>query len=415
MQRVGGGLSDGERGDGRLRGGLAGCGFGGNKHGQVDVFGVGGLGGKFLNDNGGAEDGLESAFFQLRRQRAGAVERSGEPNGGGGGGGALLPGPRLGEDVFGGGFSALFGVGLRRFGFGVEDGAIGREKRANVDFVVFHNCVGAERGVAVAADFCAKSAFGQGADADGGVVDWGGQGGVFGGGALHCEDSLSDGRNKKVCGEDLGDFLLHTHSAESGGCQNEGVALSGLHFCEAGLQISPDGCDFQARKMAGYQRGAAGAGSADNGAVREVPQGEVLAGDDGVAGVFGKSDGGQEERRGGGGGHVFEGVDGEMCAVCEEFGLERLDKEFFSADVGEGSVGDLVAAGGDAEDVCLNRGAEAGEGVGNRLRLRQGKGAFAGDDTKAHEMSCGGEKGIIPFFGENYVFFAALGRSGESV
>ena len=193
--------------------------------------------------------------------------------------------------------------------------------------------------------------------------------------------------------------------------------MSGLHFCEAGLQISPDGGDIQAGKMAGYQRGAAGAGSADNGAVREVLQGEVLAGDDGVAGVFGKSDGGQDERRGGGGGHVFEGVDGEMCAVCEEFGLERLDKEFFSADVGEGSVGDLVAAGGDADDVRLNRVAEAGEGVGNRLRLRQGKGAFAGDDTKAHKMSCGGKRKLY-HFSAKIMFFSrrweGLGRVSDA-
>ena len=321
-QRVGGGLSDGERGEGRLRGRLAGCGFGGNKDRQVDVVGAGGLGGEFLNDNGGAEDGLESAFFQLRRERAGAVERAGEPNGGGGGWRHCLPGSRLIEDIFGGGYSALFGFGLRGLGFGAEDGAIVvGEKGADVDFVVFHNCMGAERGVAVAADFCAKSAFGEGADADVGVVDCGGEGGVLGGSALHREDSLSDGGNKKVCGEDLGDMLLHTHSAESGGSQNEGVALSGLHFCEAGLQISPNGGDFEARKMAGYERGTAGAGSANNGAVGELLQGEVLAGHDGVAGVFGKSDGGEDERGRGGGGHVFEGVDGEMGAVCEEFGL----------------------------------------------------------------------------------------------
>ena len=332
------------------------------------------------------------------------------------GGRYFLSGPGLGEDIFGGGYSALFGFGLRGLGFGAEDGAIVvGEKGADADFVVFHNCMGAERGVAVAADFCAKSAFGEGADADGGVVDCGGEGGVLGGGALHCEDSLSDGGNKKVCGEDLGDMLLHTHSAESGGSQNEGVALSGLHFCEAGLQISPNGGDFEARKMAGYERGTAGAGSANNGAVGEFLQGEVLAGHDGVAGVFGKSDGGEDERGRGGGGHVFEGVDGEMGAVCEEFGLEGFDKELFSADVGEGAVGDLVAAGGDADDIGLNGGVEAGEGGGNRLRLRQGKGAFAGDDTKAHGVSCGREREIIPFFGENYVFFAAAGKAGESV
>ena len=319
----------------------------------------------------------------------------------------------MGEDIFGGGFSGLFGVGLRRLGLGGKDFAVGREKRANVDFVVFQNGMGAERGVAVAADFCAKSAFGEGADTDGGVVDCGGQGGVFGCGALHRQDSLSDGRNKKVCGEDLGDLLLHAHSSESGGRQNEGVALTGLHFCEAGLQISPDGGDFQAWKMAGYERGAAGAGSADNGAVGELLQGEVLAGDDGVAGVFGESDGGEEERRGGGGGHVFEGVDGEVGAVCEEFGLEGLDKELFSADVGEGSVGDLVAAGGEADDIGLNLGAEAGEGGGNRLRLRQGKGAFAGDDTKAHGVSCGGKGGLYHFSAKIIFFARRRGRQGS--
>ena len=122
--------------------------------------------------------------------------------------------------------------------------------------------------------------------------------------------------------------------------------------------------------MLRHQRGAAGAGSADNRAVREFPQGEVFAGDDGVAGVFGESHRRQNERRGGGRGHVFKRVDGEMGAICEKFGLQRFHKELFSADVGEGAVGDFIAAGGDADDVRLNFRADAGKGGGNRLRLR---------------------------------------------
>ena len=317
----------------------------------------------------------------------------------------------LGEDFCGGEFSGLFRGGLGRFGLGLEDFFADGEEGADFDLAVFQDGAGAHGRAAVAGDGGGKGAFGDGADAGGGVVDGGGDGGVFGVGAFHRQQPLADRRDEKVGGQDFANVRFQSDAAQPGDGEDEGVAFAGVELGDSGLEVSADRPGLEFWKSPAQQRGSARAGGSDDRAVGELAEGEIFARDDGVAGVLGESDGGEDEGVGGGGGggggsHVLEGVDGEVGAVGEELGLEVFDEKFFSADVGEGLVGDVIAAGGDADDDGSDAGAGAREGPGDRLGLRQCERAFAGGDAE-HWKSA-----IMPQGGFFFRFWEMRGSRG---
>ena len=131
-------------------------------------------------------------------------------------------------------------------------------------------------------------------------------------------------------------------------------------------------------------RGAARRTGADARALRQLAEGEAVAGDQHVARVLAQRDGGQRQPRVGRGGQVLERVDGEVDLAGGDRLAQRGDEHALAADRDERRVA-AVALGGDRDELDVDA-VQLAQPGGDELGLGGGERAGAGAD--AHGRHC---------------------------
>ena len=195
---------------------------------------------------------------------------------------------------------------------------------------------------------------------------------------LDAQSALAGGGQHGVGFEDLADACAQAQALEAGRGQHDAGVLAFVELAQAGVEVAAQGFDAQVGPQRLQQHGAAQAGGAHHGALRQVLQAGMAGRDPGVARVFALHHAGQCEALGQLHGHVLERMHGDVGAALFQRGFQLFHEQALAADLAQRAVQDLVALGGHAQQ---------GDGVAARLQqgldvfgLPQGQAAFAGGD-----------------------------------
>jgi len=184
-------------------------------------------------------------------------------------------------------------------------------------------------------------------------------------------------------GQNGPDTVFHPQTDEARRRQDNGVVLAFVQLAHPGIQIAPQALDLQ-MGILGPQNGlTAQAGGAHHGPVRQLVQAGVLGGNKGVPGIFPGGNGGQGKAFRHIHGHVFEGMDGQIGRPFRHGHFQFLDEQALATDGGQGTVQDLVAPGGHAQDDHFSAGIEGLEAALDMFSLPHGQAGLPGGDNDA--------------------------------
>src|SRR6185437_6469918 len=165
--------------------------------------------------------------------------------------------------------------------------------------------------------------------ADGVVALGRGEDGVGGSAGFEGEGALAGRGAELVNIETLVDGFGTVEAVESGGGEDQRIALAFGELAQAGVDVAAKFDELDVGAEGEDLRAAAGAGGADAGGDgQRVERPELLA-DEGVARVGATGDGGEREARVEFGGQVFQRVDGEVDLARGEGLFDFLDEDAF--------------------------------------------------------------------------------------
>ena len=257
------------------------------------------------------------------------------------------------------------------------------------EFVAFDARPGAERNLAAAFERGEQRAFGDDGAARFDVVEFLERDGSFGvvGAAFDADGALADGGQKNLGRENFGDAMRGAEAIEAGFREHDGVVFAAFDFAEARVHVAAKIANVEVGAEMEKLRAAAEAAGADAGAFAKSGEIRAVVGDEAIADVFAAQNRGKRKAGRRFGGNVFHAVNGDVDGIVEERFFELLDEDSLSADFGERSLREFVAACFDDDDFAFDAGGLE-DLAADEFGLPLGEEAAArADAERAHRLS----------------------------
>jgi hypothetical protein len=152
-------------------------------------------------------------------------------------------------------------------------------------------------------------------------------------------------------------------------CQNDGIALAGVHLAQARVDVSAKHLHDEVGPIGTKRRRSAQTRSSYARAQRKVVERAVARRHEDVAGVFPLWDAGEHKSGRKLARHVLHRVDGEVGAFVEQSLFDLLNEEAFAANLCEGPVLNPIAGRHDLELGKAKSGHRRAELTGERAAL----------------------------------------------
>ena len=196
---------------------------------------------------------------------------------------------------------------------------------------------------------------------------------------FHCHCALSRRRHEFLRRQVFGNYIRHPQAMQARRGQYGAVAFLAGGLAEAGIDVAPDGNDFQIGAEFGNLRGAAGAAGADARAGGVVGQCPAQVGHQGVARVGARRHRSDGHARRQGGRQILKTMHRQINIAGFQAALDFGD-ENPQPHSGQGRDAVGVASGGDGYYFKNDVRARPAQGRQRQLGLGQGEAAAPGAD-----------------------------------